>query len=229
MIEQQVREIILDTETTGLYAKNGDRIIEIGCIELVNKVRTGRHFHKYINPECDIAEAATKVHGITRDQLMDKPLFKDIVKEMLDFFGDDGVLVIHNAGFDMSFINMELGLCGIAPFNSERVIDTLNMARRKFPGSPASLDALCKRFKISLDTRDKHGALIDAELLASVYINLMGGGQAAMNLFEESVAESSAVKKANQIRDHRKFNIVESDLKSHEEFIATIKNPLWSA
>ena len=225
----KVREIILDTETTGLYAKNGDRIIEIGCIELIDQERTGRYFHRYINPKRSISLEASKVHGITDSHVADKPTFAEIVKDFIEFVHIDSKLVIHNAGFDMSFINMELELCGYPAICSKRVVDTLTIARRQFPGSPASLDALCKRFKISLSTREKHGALIDAELLAAVYVNLIGTRvQSAMNLFETPAANinQNAIKTIKQ-RPTRTHEISAEEQAAHEEFLQKLNSPIW--
>jgi DNA polymerase-3 subunit epsilon len=229
-METKIREIILDTETTGLYARGGDRIIEIGCIELINRVRTGRHFHRFINPKRDIPADATRIHGITNEHVKDKPTFDEVIKEFIDFIHIDSSLVIHNAGFDMSFLNMEFELCKAQLIEPTRVIDTLNMARRKFPGSPASLDALCKRFKISLELREKHGALIDAELLASVYLNLLGGGsQTAMNLFEAETANVNSSLKTSQNRPLRTFQLSDEEIAQHEELLKKINSPIWKA
>lgn len=176
-----LREIAFDTETTGLDVRNGDRLVEIGGIELVNHVPSGRFFHAYINPERDVPIEAFNVHGLSTEFLSDKPRFADVVDELLAFIGD-ARLVIHNASFDMSFINMELSRVGRPPIASDQVIDTLAIARRKHPGSPASLDALCSRYGIDNSRRVKHGALLDAEILAEVYIELIGGKQATLVL-----------------------------------------------
>lgn len=163
-----MREIVLDTETTGLDAGKGDRLVEIGCVELVDGVATGRTFHAYFNPEREVPEEAAKVHGLTTEFLQDKPLFAEKAKEFLDFIGD-ARLVIHNAKFDMPFVNMELALAGFSPLSMERVTDTLVMARKKFPGQKANLDSLCAKFNIDASARTHHGALLDAELLSAVY------------------------------------------------------------
>jgi DNA polymerase-3 subunit epsilon len=164
------REIVFDTETTGMDPLTGDRLVEIGCLELDNLIPTGRTFHKYVNPERDVPADAVAVHGITTDFLRDKPLFIDIAAELYEFLGD-AVLIAHNAPFDMKFLNWELGQCGFKAIETSRVIDTLPMARRQAPGAPASLDALCKRFGIDNTKRKLHGALLDAELLAEVIWN----------------------------------------------------------
>lgn len=189
-----LREIVLDTETTGLDAKSGDRLIEIGCLELVNRIPSGREFHRFINPEeREIHPDAEAVHGISSDFLRDKPAFSAVVDDFLAFVGD-AALVIHNASFDMGFINMELERSGRPPIPMIRVIDTLALARRKHPAGPNSLDALCKRYGIDNSKRVKHGALMDSELLAEVYIELLGERQAVLVLGQESasVARASA-------------------------------------
>ncbi len=175
------REIVLDTETTGLDPASGHRIVEIGCVEVIGGVRSGKVFHTYLNPERDMPDEAFRVHGISAEFLKDKPVFSEKVEDFLAFIAGDP-LVIHNAGFDMRFINAELQRLGFAALPMERATDTVLMARKKYPGSPASLDALCKRFEIDLSGRDKHGALLDAELLAEVYLELLGGRQAALAL-----------------------------------------------
>jgi len=172
------REIVLDTETTGLSVKFGHRIIEIGCVELINRIPTGKVSHWYINPERHIDKGAFKVHGISEEFLKDKPLFSEIAPEFLKFISND-ILVIHNAKFDVEFLNMELGKLNAKLISSNRVLDTLPLARKKFPKSPASLNELCKRFDISLNDRTSHGALIDAQLLAKVYAQLSGYNYAA--------------------------------------------------
>lgn len=172
-----MREIVLDTETTGFEPGEGDRIVEIGAVELLNHVPTGRTYHQYINPERSMPAAAFQVHGLGDDFLRDKPKFARIAADFLEFIGTDSVLVIHNAAFDMKFLNAELGWAGHPAMPMDRAIDTVAMARRKFPGSPASLDALCRRFGIDNSVREKHGALLDSELLAEVYLELIGGRQ----------------------------------------------------
>ncbi len=188
----QIRELILDTETTGLDPASGDRIVEIGCVEVINSVLTGQTFHVYLDPERDMPEEAFRVHGLSRDFLAGKPKFADINPEFLAFVGD-ARLVIHNAEFDMKFINAELKRCGSAPLGMDRVIDTLALARRKHPGASNSLDALCSRYKIDNTRRTKHGALLDAEILAEVYAELMGGRQKVFEL------ASTVVKKVETI------------------------------
>lgn len=169
-----VREIVFDTETTGFDAVGADRITEIGCVEVIDLMPTGETFHTYIDPQRDVPEKVTEITGLTREFLEGKPLFSDQAQAFKDFVGESQ-MVAHNAEFDMGFINAELSRAGHKPYPKTRFTDTLKIARAKFPGSPASLDALCKRFSISLSTRDKHGALVDAELLARVYLELSGG------------------------------------------------------
>ena len=174
-----MREIAFDTETTGLDPRNGDRLVEIGGVELINHVPTGRTYHVYLNPERDVPLEAFNVHGLSTEFLADKPKFAEVAQEFLEFVGD-AVLVIHNASFDMGFINMELSRVGMGPIPPAQVLDTLAIARRKHPGSPASLDALCSRYGIDNSRRTKHGALLDSEILAEVYIELIGGKQAGL-------------------------------------------------
>ncbi len=176
-----LREIVLDTETTGLDPRKGDRLIEIGCVELVNRIPSGREFHRFINPERDVPAEAQAVHGISTAFLLDKPLFSAVAQEFLEFVGED-VLVIHNATFDMGFLNHELGRLGKGAIPMTRVVDTLQLARRKHPAGPNSLDALCKRYGIDNSKRIKHGALMDSLLLAEVYIELLGERQAMLGL-----------------------------------------------
>ncbi|PZX18977.1 DNA polymerase-3 subunit epsilon [Palleronia aestuarii] len=176
-----MREIVLDTETTGFEPETGDRIVEIGAVELNGHVPTGRTFHVYINPERSMPNDAFEVHGLGDDFLRDKPVFRDVAKDFLDFAGD-AKLVIHNAAFDMKFLNAELGWVGAPTLAPDRALDTLAIARRRFPGSPASLDALCRRFGIDNSSRTLHGALLDAEILAEVYLELIGGRQPDFSL-----------------------------------------------
>jgi DNA polymerase III subunit epsilon len=176
-----MREIVLDTETTGISPDNGDRVVEIGCVEVLNRIPSGREFHVYINPERDMPKEAEQVHGLSGAFLADKPVFAKIAADFVAFIGGDPI-VAHNASFDVGFLNMELSRLSLARIGSERVIDTLALARRKHPAGPNSLDALCKRYGVDNSGRDKHGALIDADLLASVYLELVGGRQAALEL-----------------------------------------------
>ncbi len=226
-----MREICLDTETTGLDPKDGHKIIEIACVELVNKIKTGNVFHAYINPRRDVPDEAFKIHGISTDFLKDKPIFNHIAYKFLDFIRG-AKLVIHNAAFDMKFINHELRILGIDPLTSAEVIDSLMLARNKFPGSPSSLDALCKRFGIDLSKRTKHGALLDAELLADVYLELMGGAQAGLAFESETKIEITQtieiIKEINQTIAARNFALSDDQLLAHKEFIVkNFKTNLW--
>lgn len=187
-----LREIVMDTETTGLDPKKGDRLIEIGCIELVNRIPSGREYHQYINPDGrEVHPDAERVHGISTASLADKPKFAEIADAFLSFLGNDGALVIHNANFDMGFINMELDRLGRPPITPDRVVDTLAIARRKHPAGPNTLDALCKRYGIDNSKRIKHGALMDSSLLADVYVELLGERQAKLGLAKAGAAEET--------------------------------------
>ena len=226
-----MREISLDTETTGLDPHSGHRIVEIGCVEMINHVRTQNHFHIYLNPQRDMPKEAENVHGLSADFLSDKPLFKSIADAFLEFIGDDP-LVIHNAAFDMKFINAELDWIGRPAIPMDRTIDTVVMARKKFPGSPANLDALCKRFGIDLSARAKHGALLDAELLADVYLELMGGRQGGFALDAEptqAVSEQGEdISQSSQpLVTPRHFAISDEENRAHKALLEKIKDPLW--
>ena len=222
------REIVLDTETTGLDPASGHRVVEIGCVEVIGGMRTGAFFHSYLNPERDVPDEAYRVHGISTDFLKDKPIFAEKVDEFFEFIASD-TLVIHNAGFDMRFINAELDRLGFPALPMSRAIDTVLIARKKFPGSPASLDALCKRFEIDLSARTKHGALLDAELLADVYLELLGGRQVALLLEQES-KNTDALRDASatsQQRAPRDFPLNPEELEAHALMQAKLKKPLW--
>ena len=231
-----MREIALDTETTGIYPHEGHRIIEIGAVEMINHYRTGRVFHIYINPGCDVSEGALKIHGITNQFLADKPVFKDIAHEFLEFIADSR-LVIHNAPFDIGFLNHHLleHEIDLIPHNEERVFDTLQFARKKYPGARNSLDALCLRFNIDTSAREKHGALLDAELLADVYAEMIGAGSTQRNMLFSSTTNQGfeAAMKIHynsierQQRPPRNFDIALEELAAHEELLASIKDPLW--
>ncbi|MCE3231863.1 MAG: dnaQ [Rickettsiaceae bacterium] len=221
-----IREITFDTETTGIDPKSGHRIVEIGCVELIDKIRTGKFFHTYINPERDVPKASTDVHGLTAGFLSDKPLFSRIASEFLDFVRDDK-LVIHNAGFDLKFINHELERASLPLINANRAIDTLNLARDKFPGAKASLDALCIRFGIDLSKREKHGALLDAELLVDVYIELLGGAQGIMELDDKIIYDERVIRKRKFLQK-REFEVTDKEIKIHKDFIDKIKEPMWN-
>lgn len=218
------REIVLDTETTGLDPRQGHRLIEIACIELEDMLPTGKHFHRYIHPDRDIEADAEKIHGISITMLADKPRFHEaiVVEEFLEFIGDS-VVIAHNAKFDASFINHELGLCGREVLAEERWIDTLGLAQKRFPGMYNSLDALCKRFKISLEGREKHGALIDSHLLAAVYLELRGGRERGLDLTPQVLRTAvSAAAQASYGSRPRPLapRSTEAERATHVEFIA---------
>ncbi|MCW0182325.1 DNA polymerase III subunit epsilon [Zavarzinia sp.] len=221
-----MREIVLDTETTGFEFANGDRIVEIGCVELMNHVPTGRTYQVYVNPEREMSEGALGVTGLTNEFLADKPLFGDVVEDFLDFIGD-APFIIHNAAFDIGFLNMELTRLEREGFPMERAIDTVLIARRKFPGAPASLDALCKRFDVDLSKRGKHGALLDCELLAAVYLELIGGRQQGFSLARSTGTRIET--RLREVRPPRPHAPTEEELAAHAEMIAGIKAALWTA
>ncbi len=226
-----MREIVLDTETTGLNPDDGHRIIEIGCIELINHLPTGNYYHTYINPQRDVPAEASAVSGITTEFLKPHPLFVKIVDDFLHFI-EESPLIIHNAGFDMKFLNSELSRLCRPTFSDSRAIDTLIMARKKFPGSPASLDALCRRFNIDTSSRTKHGALIDAKLLADVYLELIGGRQTSLSFGVSKKNKESDLNKKEYLdkkyREPRVFNIPKEELLAHKSFIKTIPDNLWN-
>jgi len=195
-------------------------------VELINRVKTGKVFHQYINPMVAISEGARRVHGITDAMVSDKPTFPEIVPSFLEFLADS-VIIIHNAEFDLGFINHELSLLGHTPIKFERVIDTLKVARKKYPGSPASLDALCKRFNISLEERNNHGALLDAHLLFHVYINLTGGTQSNLEFDNSNSASAQQPSPKKRSRPAREFKVSAEELAAHEKFLSKIKAPLW--
>lgn len=225
-----MREVIFDTETTGLDPQGGDRLVEIGCIEMVNRVETGRTFHCYFNPERAMAAAAEAIHGLGDAFLADKPLFATKAAELLEFLGD-APLVAHNANFDFGFLNMELGKCDLEPLGKDRMVDTVALARVRHPGAKNSLDALCTRYGIDRSHRTKHGALLDAELLCQVYVELTGGRQIGLELAadrsEELVASVTTVKVERQYREPRPHSADEAELAAHAAFLETIETPLW--
>lgn len=224
-----MREIVLDTETTGFDADKDDRIVEIGAIELFNHLPTDRTFHVYINPQRSMPQGAFEVHGLGDDFLHDKPVFSTIAQDFLDFIGTDSKLVIHNAGFDMKFLNAELRRAGHATLPWDRALDTLAIARSRFPGSPVSLDALCRRFGVNNGSRDLHGALLDSELLAEVYLELIGGRQPDLVLNgPETVQQPSGHDAASPQRpravrpDPLPSRLTDAELQAHAEFIVRL-------
>ncbi len=221
-----LREIVLDTETTGLDPKDGHRIVEIGAVELIDHLPSGATFHRYVNPERDMPQEAERIHGLTGAFLARHPVFAEIVEEFLDFIADSP-LVIHNASFDLRFLNAELRRCGRDPLPPARAIDTLLLAQRKFPGQSNSLDALCRRFGVDAAHRKLHGALLDSELLAEVYLHLIGGRQAALGL--ETGRRETAAKRGppRRRRAPRPHAPTAEERTAHEAFLATLENPLW--
>ena len=231
-----MRELVLDTETTGLDHADGHRLVEIGIVELENHVPTGNYFHHYLNPERASDYAAEKVHGLSSQFLSDKPKFFEIVDEFLIFISNSKI-IIHNAIFDVGFINSELERCKISALDENRIIDTLQLAKKKFLGQSASLDSLCRRYNIDLSDRNAHGALKDAKLLASVYLELIGGRQSKLDFLASEISQS--LEKEDSIfdlneyysnlkkRDIKRVNINQSDLKAHLESIKNKENNIW--
>ena len=225
-----MREIVLDTETTGLDPGTGDKIVEIGAVELWNHLPTGKTFHKYLNPERNMPEEAQAVHGLTEDFLRDKPLFSQIVDDFLRFI-KDSKLIIHNASFDMKFINAELELANKSKLPGDIAIDTLLIARKKFPGSPASLDALCRRFNIDNSARTLHGALLDSEILAEVYLELIGGRQPDFGLSDINTNDNKKLEENRQTTkrlEPLKKRLTEEEEKAHSVFVKKLgENSVW--
>lgn len=225
-----MREIVFDTETTGLNPTGGDRMVEIGCVEIFNRVETGRHFHCYFNPERDMPFEAEAVHGLSTIFLSDKPRFAEKADELLDFI-EDSPLVAHNASFDFGFLNHELQHCGRNVVSLNRMVDTLALARSKHPGAKHSLDALCMRFGIDRSHRVKHGALLDAQLLAQVYVELTGGRQIGLGLVADAgtvaVQQSAGPVTVREPRPARPHAPLAAELERHRAFIAKLVNPIW--
>jgi DNA polymerase-3 subunit epsilon len=225
-----VREIVFDTETTGLNPAGGDRMVEIGCVEMFNRVETGRHYHAYFNPERPMPSEAEAVHGLSTIFLSDKPMFADKAEELLEFIGDCP-LVAHNASFDFGFLNHELERCGRPAVCTTRMVDTLVLARTRHPGAKHSLDALCTRFGVDRSMRVKHGALLDAQLLAQVYVELTGGRQIGLGLVGDAGPVSAEVAATavvvRELRPARPHFAAPEELERHRAFIAKLVNPLW--
>jgi DNA polymerase-3 subunit epsilon len=221
------RSVLFDTETTGLDPMSGDRVIEVACIELVRDLPTGQRYHALIDPERDVPEDAARVHGITAAQLRGKPRFAEIAPGLLAFLGD-GPLVAHNAPFDFGFLSAEFGRLGLPPLDPARMVDTLAIARARFPGLPNSLDALCRRFGIDLSERTTHNALLDCRLLGQVYVELTGGRQRGLEL-----AAAEAASAANYaLSGPRRVRLVEptaTQLAAHEAFLSKLKDPVWTS
>ena len=226
-----MREIIFDTETTGLDPAGGDRMVEIGCVEMINRVETGRTFHAYFNPDRSMPSEAERVHGLSETFLSDKPRFAELVEDFLEFIGD-APLIAHNASFDFGFLNNEMKLCAREAVCTTRMVDTLVLARTRHPGAKHSLDALCSRFGVDRSQRVKHGALLDAQLLAQVYVELTGGRQISLGLAAEAgdaaqLRHVSAPPIDRPARPPRTHSASEDELRRHREFIALMTNPLW--
>ncbi|HEX9963690.1 MAG TPA: DNA polymerase III subunit epsilon [Allosphingosinicella sp.] len=230
-----MREIVFDTETTGLSPLTGDRVVEIGCVELWNRVETGRTFHAYFNPERPMPSGAEAVHGLSDAFLADKPRFRDLASDLLEFLGDCP-LVAHNASFDFGFLNHEFNNCGHPLICLTRMVDTLQIARSKHPGAKHSLDALCTRFGVDRSLRVKHGALIDAQLLAQCYVELTGGRQIGLTLTDivaERIDEAAQAQAAFadtivvEVRPPRAHAPTEEELLRHASFLATLTDPIW--
>jgi len=222
------RAILFDTETTGLEWVQGHRVIEVAALELVNDLPTGRHFHALIDPGRDIPEDATRIHGITASHLVGKPRFGALADDLLAFFGD-GKLIAHNAPFDFGFLNAELALLGLPPLPAARMIDTLVLAKTRFPGMPNSLDALCRRFAIDLSARTTHNALLDCRLLAEVYVELTGGRQRGLSLAAAKTPAAVAVYAHSGPRTLRPIIPSEAELVAHAAMLERLKSPVWLA
>ena len=222
-----MREIVLDTETTGLDPESGHRIVEIGCLELINRIPSGKVFHAYVNPEREMPSGAFEIHGLSDEFLSDKALFGAVADDLLAFLADS-MLVIHNAQFDLGFLNAELGRIDRESLPASRAIDTVGLARRRFPGAPANLDALCRRFGIDNAARTRHGALLDAELLAEVYLELTGGRQPSLGFGAAREAEAAAAAKEERApRAPRTYAASAEESAAHAEFLKKIKKPIW--
>ncbi len=225
-----MREICLDTETTGLDPKDGHKIIEIAAFEIIDKVKTGNYFHCYINPNRNVPHEAFLIHGISTEFLLDKQVFKEIANDFLDFIKSDP-LIIHNAMFDLKFLNFELNNIGLPLLTQNKIVDTLILARQKFPNSPNSLDALCKRFKIDLTKREKHSALIDTELLCLVYLELTCGSQGGFSFAKQNDANkqvSTQFIRQEYNLPKRDFSLTQQQLNLHQEFILNnFKKNFW--
>ncbi len=224
-----MREIVLDTETTGLDADGGDRIVDIGCVELENHQPTGKTFQVYINPMRSISEEVVRIHGLTEEFLSGKPSFEEIADQFLAFIGENTPLVIHNAAFDIKFLNMELKRCNKPLLSQNRVVDTLLIARQKFPGARVNLDVLCKRFNVDASKRTVHGALLDSELLSEVYLELITDRELVFSTTNQRhnlmTSTPEKIEKVNFIS--RTWNLPENEKQAHDEFLTLLKDPLW--
>ena len=236
-IVSPMREIVFDTETTGLDPKTGDRMVEIGCVELYNRVPTGETYHAYFNPERDMPAGAEAVHGLSASFLSDKPLFKELAEELISFLGE-APLVAHNAGFDFGFLNAELAMIGMEPVCMTRMVDTVAIARKRHPGAKLSLDALCTRYGVDRSHRVKHGALLDAELLAQVYVELLGGRQIGLELAADAASSQTSTpdpvaqvignKPTAPVRPPRPHAASAEELARHKKFMEGFDQPIWA-
>jgi DNA polymerase-3 subunit epsilon len=223
-----VREVVVDTETTGLNPEDGHRIIEIGCIELVNHLPSGRQFHSLFNPGREVPLAATEIHGLKTEDLSDMPEFKEKAPDFLAFIKDDP-LVIHNAQFDVNFLNAELRIINVPLLDMNQTVDTLALARKKFPGAPASLDALCKRFSIDNSARNKHSALLDADLLAQVYIELIGGRQPNLSLTNVAEEHAAIAPAERPTRHWPPHTATAAEREQHKGLLRKLTDPVWKS
>jgi len=221
-----MREIVLDTETTGFRQNDGDRIVEIGCIELVNHIATGNSYHQYINPERPMPGEAFNVHGLSDEFLYDFPIMEEVMDQFIEFIGEETPLIIHNAEFDIGFLNAELKRLEKPMIPITRSIDTVRMAKEKFPGAPASLDALCRRFSIDNTSRTLHGALLDAQLLSEVYLELIGGRQSDLELASDKKSDNVEASDP-KYREPRIYVSSDVEKATHAEFLKKIKTPIW--
>lgn len=229
-----MREVVLDTETTGLEVDQGHRVVEVGALELINHVPSGRSFHVYLNPERTMPDDALRVHGLTSAFLADQPVFADVADDLLAFLDSDrdanpspARLIAHNATFDVAFLNMELERVGRPRIAPERVVDSLQLARQRFPGAPNSLDALCRRFNVDSSARIKHGALLDSELLAEVYLSLIGGRQPDLDLTAGPRRTGASIERPRLFRPPRPHAPLEAELAAHEALLDQLKAPIW--
>ena len=226
-----MREIVLDTETTGLNPEKGDRIVEIGCVELENHLPTGKTYHQYINPMRSISQEVVAVHGLTEEFLSDKPIFSEIADEFWAFVGENTPLVIHNAAFDMNFLNTELKACGKPILSENNIIDTLLIARKKFPGAKVNLDELCKKFNVDASRRTVHGALLDSELLADVYLELITNRELNFSSTKKNQQNQNVIQNLKKVSREtfpiREWKLDSTEEQAHTEFLAKVKNPIW--
>jgi len=226
LVRLGLRSVLFDTETTGLDPLNGDRVIEVAALELINDLPTGRHFHALIDPQRDVPADASRIHGFTNADLQGKPVFAQVAAELVGFFGEDR-LIAHNAPFDFGFLNMEFGRAGLPPLAPGRMVDTLVLAKARFPGMPNSLDALCRRYNIDLSARTTHNALLDCRLLAEVYVELTGGRQRGLSLATGDRQGPMVVYTHTGPRTPRLVEPSADELAAHEAFLTRIKEPVW--